>query len=381
MAGVRADVEALDAAIESYRRLLKVSVPYDDIARLTVGRKGPTVSPRSFRHMRVGMKTTYERLSAIAEVLKADVETLIANESPSGSLAVVSDNNRQLDVYEEVVGALVDALVNGMIAQLGPEKQSDEEFYSEVTSKILSGTLAKEVQSENAKLFFAAARSPERELRFERNIRKIAEKSLPFLRDATSIETMPDQTWLDTYSTFAEKISDEDLQTLWGQVLAREFTDSGSISLKTLRVLQDLTKRQANLFAKLCGSVVLVSEDRAGKEDTHYLSIRLDGGMPDYLKLTGLDFPDLVELADFGLVTLGTRAFEADAGAWFTYFDKQFQITDKVAIRCNPLSSVGKELYHLAQGEKSEAYLKAVKKLFKNKVGPDEPVASKSKFR
>jgi hypothetical protein len=92
--------------------------------------------------------------------------------------------------------------------------------------------------------------------------------------------------------------------------------------------------------------------------------------------MSGLEFHDLVELSEFDLINFGTRGFEADVGAWFTYFDKQFQITQKVEFKSNPLSTVGRELFQLAQRQKSDVYFEAVKGLFKGKIGPEVDVPS-----
>lgn len=376
MIRVRPDVAALDAAIENFRRTQMESLTYEQIAERTARVSGPTVSTKTFQNIRLGTRTTYERLGSIAAVLKVDVETLIAKEGASTSLIPLAKDQHQLEVLDEVVQALVEVLINGMVSQLGPDQKTEDEFYAEIARKLLSGSLSNEVQSPEAKEFFSGSRNPERELRFEQNIRKIAEKSLPFLRDVTTIGKTPDQTWLDTFTGFAEKISDEDLQTLWGQVIARELSSGGSVSLKTLRVLQDLTKRQALLFSKLCGSVFIVSGDRNGSESPSYLSIRLDKSTDTYLRMSGLEFHDLVELSEFDLINFGTRGFEADVGAWFTYFDKQFQITQKVEFKSNPLSTVGRELFQLAQRQKSDVYFEAVKGLFKGKIGPEVDVPS-----
>ncbi len=308
MIRVKPDVKALAAAIEAFRRTQRESLTYEQIAEKTARVSGPTVSAKSFQNIRMGSRTTWERLASIAAVLKVDVDHLIANDSGSSAVVPVAKNQQQLDVLDEVVEVLVETLITGMVSQLGPDQKSEEEFYSDIAGKILSGSLSKEVESADAKRYFTGLRNSERELRFERNIRRIAEKTLPYLRNTSSIEKAPDQTWLDTYTSFAEKISDEELQTLWGQVLARELTSAGSISLKTLRILQDLTKRQALLFTRLCGSVFVIEEPG---EAPAYLSIRLDGSTDSYLRMSGLEWPDLVELSDFDLVNIGTRGFEA----------------------------------------------------------------------
>ncbi|WP_027062851.1 DUF2806 domain-containing protein [Mesorhizobium loti] len=366
---MKPDTSALDRAIESYRRNKQATVPYDAIALKTTELPNPfvAVTTRNFFNIRYGTRTSYEKLASIAKVLGVEVDELV--DHGAATVPALGKKRDLLDLSDEVVQVLVETLLDGMISNIKPS-HSVEEIYASITRKVLSGQLTAEVDSDEAKEFFSQSRNPERDARFERNIRKVVEKSLPYLRKLDDVEAPPDQTWVDTFSAYAQKVSDDELQGLWAQIFAGKLERPGAFSLKTLRVVQDLSRRQAMLFTRLCGLVFLVTDAPRDASEASLLSIRLDRGTDEYLRMGGLKFDDLVELSDFGLVNLGSRSYEVETGAWFTYFDNAFQVTDEVAFKANPLSSVGRELFGLATPTKSEAYLKAVLKMIGQKAGP-----------
>lgn len=55
--------------------------------------------------------------------------------------------------------------------------------------------------------------------------------------------------WMNKFSSFAQDISDEDLQIIWGKLLAGEILRPGSFSLSTLRVISELDQSIANDFS------------------------------------------------------------------------------------------------------------------------------------
>lgn len=375
---VKPDTNALDKAIEAYRREEQATVSYEEIAARTEELPRPyvEVTTRNFFNIRNGARTTYEKLKSIAAVLRVDVETLIHHDDTQ--LPARRDNKAGdlIALSDEVVQVLIETLLDGMITKIKEPNKSAEEIYASIAQKVLSGELAKEVDSDEAKEFFSHSRNPERESRFERNIRRVVEKTIPYLRDLNTVGSVPDQTWIDTFGTYAQRVSDDELQGLWAQIFAGKLERPGAFSLKTLRVLQDISRRQATLFTRLCGSVFVVGDSPQQARDSALLSIRLDRSTDDYLRMSGLTFDDLVELSDFGLVNLGTRGFEAQPGAWFRYFDQAFQVTSKVALRANPLSSVGRELFPLASPMKSSAYFEAVHDMIGAKAGSVQTIGS-----
>lgn len=65
-----------------------------------------------------------------------------------------------------------------------------------------------------------------------------------------------DDDWLFTWKEYAGRVSAEDLQQLWGSVLAGEVKTPGKYSLRTLEFLKALSKEDAELITKIAGLVI-----------------------------------------------------------------------------------------------------------------------------
>lgn len=75
-----------------------------------------------------------------------------------------------------------------------------------------------------------------------------------------------DDDWLFRWRDSASQVSNEELQNLWGRVLAGEFKAPGSFSLRTLEFLKNLTQVEAEAIAKLSRFVVGGAIYREAKE-------------------------------------------------------------------------------------------------------------------
>lgn len=60
-----------------------------------------------------------------------------------------------------------------------------------------------------------------------------------------------DKDWMTRLLNIAEDVSDEDMQEIWGRVLAGEIKKPKSYSLRTLEVLRNLLKEEAELIMKV----------------------------------------------------------------------------------------------------------------------------------
>lgn len=58
------------------------------------------------------------------------------------------------------------------------------------------------------------------------------------------------QDWLNHFSSHAGKVSSEEMQMYWGQLLAGEIRKPGRFSLSTMRILSEIDVELARLFAK-----------------------------------------------------------------------------------------------------------------------------------
>lgn len=102
-----------------------------------------------------------------------------------------------------------------------------------------------------------------------------------------------EQGWINRFFDSVADISDEDLQTLWGRVLAGEIKQPQSYSLRTLETLKNLSKAEAQLFQKIVPYVV-----------------NMNGGLflpsnNELLKKYGITYSDIILLDECGLINSG----------------------------------------------------------------------------
>ena len=68
-----------------------------------------------------------------------------------------------------------------------------------------------------------------------------------------------DEDWTTRFFNIAEDISNEEMQALWGRILAGEIKKPKSYSLRTLELLKNLSKEEAECFMKFCEAKVTSS--------------------------------------------------------------------------------------------------------------------------
>jgi hypothetical protein len=97
-----------------------------------------------------------------------------------------------------------------------------------------------------------------------------------------------DEDWLFAWREHAGKVSTEDLQQLWGSVLAGEVKTPGKYSIRTLEFLKTLSKAEAEMISKLAGYVI---DGRIARDQKKYLESK------------GLSFSWLLQMQELGVVS------------------------------------------------------------------------------
>ncbi len=97
-----------------------------------------------------------------------------------------------------------------------------------------------------------------------------------------------DEDWLFMWREYAGKVSTEDLQRLWGSVLAGEIKAPGRYSIRTLEVLKTLSKPEAEMISRLASYVIA---ERVTRSQSAYLDSK------------GLNFSTLLELQELGVIS------------------------------------------------------------------------------
>ena len=86
----------------------------------------------------------------------------------------------------------------------------------------------------------------------------------------------PEQDWLLRFFDMAQEVHNHSMQRLWAQVLKREVTNPGSTSMKALKVLQDMTPKEAQILQRASSLACSFGGDNSRKLLVGY---RAQGGI------------------------------------------------------------------------------------------------------
>jgi len=102
----------------------------------------------------------------------------------------------------------------------------------------------------------AKVRVLKREAKRQKNLQAIAAKAAKEMPE--SVSEMPvEQDWVSRFLEDCQDVSNEDMQTVWGRILAGEVAKPGTFSYRTLFAVKMLRPEVANLFTRLCSFVWL----------------------------------------------------------------------------------------------------------------------------
>lgn len=90
------------------------------------------------------------------------------------------------------------------------------------------------------------------EIKKQANIESITGKAIPLLENTADAEQLEDD-WVSNFFDKCRITSDSDMQQLWAKVLAGEVNSPGKFSKRTINLLSDLDKSDAELFQTFCG--------------------------------------------------------------------------------------------------------------------------------
>ena len=83
------------------------------------------------------------------------------------------------------------------------------------------------------------------------NVGAIAGHAAEELKDKEVPDHDPDPDWIARFFDGAQDVSSEELQKLWGKILAGEVKSPGQTSLRTLAILRNMTQQEARDFSNL----------------------------------------------------------------------------------------------------------------------------------
>lgn len=117
-----------------------------------------------------------------------------------------------------------------------------------------------------------------------------------------------DNEWLERFMDSAGFVSSEDMQLIWGKILANEFEEPGTTPPNMIRVLSEITPVLARAFRKICSMRVwvcpLLKDENI--EITFQKIIVPYNGNEDAFREMGISFNILNELETLGLIKFST---------------------------------------------------------------------------
>ncbi|MBN8466739.1 DUF2806 domain-containing protein [Corallococcus exiguus] len=96
-----------------------------------------------------------------------------------------------------------------------------------------------------------SARVNYQEVKRQRNLSRVVEEARKALPENVS-DVAVDPDWTSRFFSAAQEISSEEMQQLWGRLLAGEISTPGSFSLRALDCLRNLTSSEARFFSEAC---------------------------------------------------------------------------------------------------------------------------------
>ena len=136
------------------------------------------------------------------------------------------------------------------------------------------------------------ARMAFQEAKKQLNLEQITQHAAEELRDEQNIKSeRPDSDWTTRFFRIAEDISSDQMQMLWGKVLAGEVKSPGSYSLRALDLLKNITQKEAEIFER----VVQISFISTGQtfvpnpDNGKYLQDHFGLSLTDFLVLREID--------------------------------------------------------------------------------------------
>lgn len=279
-------------------------------------------------------------LAGLSEPIKRLIE-VVAEGIGGISRPLFTKKNADAKAYE--IRTIAEAIADSQ-KLLGPVKYENGNMTIDISeqteiSEIPDATLDQRVISRMA--FQEAKR--------QSNIEQITGYAAEELSNEQSVNPeRPEIDWTTRFFRIAEDITSEQMQILWGKVLAGEVKRPGSYSLRTLELLKNITTEEAEMFAKI-GQYSFLSAGKAFIPDP-------DNGK--YLKENlGLQFTDFLLLREIDLFVANNLEFSLQpspqniqsvftCGLTCVLINRPID-TPKQAIQAIVFTEIGRELLQL----------------------------------
>jgi hypothetical protein len=217
-----------------------------------------------------------------------------------------------------------------------------------------------------------AGRLEYQERKRQDNIENVTAAAAAELSKETVIpDKHPDDDWIARFFSSAQDVSSQEMQELWGKILAGEIKNPGSYSLRTLDFVRNITKAEAQVFEKVGRLALSLNKDMAFilTHDKEWLSKERGIRDGDHFLLgeLGIMYPtDLAILVDYA-----TKPEQALFGDDHLLLIKRGDVRVVINYPVWKFTGIGLELLPLIQKPFDEQYFENIGKyLLSQKLEP-----------
>ena len=203
------------------------------------------------------------------------------------------------------------------------------------------------------------------------NIENIIQQTVEELSEDAQVEDL-NEDWLANFFDRCENISNEKMQAMWSRLLTSEATKPGTISKKTINLVSNMDKEDAELFTDFCQ---FVWYDNNSKINSFPLIFNIDQN--EFLKKEGIYYGLLMDLESIGLITLsGMESFAISnqpKNIVLNYFNRLIQFEfekeqdNSLPVGASLLTKSGNELFAICQTKPNFQYLEHIINYYNDK--------------
>ena len=229
---------------------------------------------------------------------------------------------------------------------------------------IIDGQLNARRCTPEALAYRAQQRAHADALRQEKNLEKVLEITDCEISKLQDVSDAPlDDDWVTRFFSIVKDISNEEMQYIWGKILAGEIASPNSFSLRTLDTLRNISAEDARKFQNVVPLVLRLGPN--------YFLVSEGEVLPKY----EIRYGDILALDECGLVNSGAMMSLSPRVSQnekkLIYNDKYLIILrghkvvhEKLNIGVYTLTKVGEELYKTLSHarENSDEYMKLIAK-------------------
>lgn len=219
-----------------------------------------------------------------------------------------------------------------------------------------NGTIGIDTSDANDLVQRAQNRFLFQQMKKQQNIESVVANAYNELESKTTVSDKPvDEDWISSFFDFVANISSEQMQYIWGKLLAGEIENPGSFSIRTLDILRKLSQDEAQQFMELFPYILSCTSDVESTSFDYFLpcikDLKTEKLNYDYYK-----FSSIMMLDEAGLISSDgnvTVSFEVEPDLKETIYSDIAHIQIKnisgqkltVFNPAHYLTAAGKELY------------------------------------